>query len=189
MAPSRRAKGHPKTQAPFTSGVQHWASGGRVKWVDPKNIHLTVRFLGDTDDKLVPKIARLMDEVASPFPAVEASIARLGAFPNLNRPRVIWAGIDGELEPLEKMAHQIELAVRKLRFEKESKGFKPHLTLARVRDPRDVGRLPAEIENYRVQRTPLLLDRLVLFKSTLTPRGPIYDRLHETVLGEERFGE
>ena len=102
---------------------------------------------------------------------------------------MIWAGLaeSDSVREMEKMARQVELAVRQLRFEPDSKGFKPHLTLGRVKDPRDLGELPEYLKSYRFDPLPLRLDRLVLFQSTLTPQGPIYDRLHEAKLGEERL--
>jgi len=162
--------------------------GGSVKWVAPHNIHLTVRFLGDTEEDRVPKIQQLLDTVASEHASVPTAIESLGAFPNLRRPRVIWAGISDNIEQLEKMSRQVELGVRKLRFEKEAKGFKPHLTLGRVRKPQGLDKLTAYLQTVQVEPMPLTLDRLVLFKSTLTPQGPIYDRVHEAMLGRERFG-
>lgn len=163
--------------------------GGSVKWVAPQNVHLTVRFLGDTEEQRVPKIKQLLDKVASEHPTVATTIDCLGAFPNLRRPRVIWAGIHDNVDSLEKLARQVELGVRKLRFEKETKGFKPHLTLARIRKPQGLEQLIAHLESFVLEPQVLTLDRLVLFKSTLTPKGPIYDRLHEAMLGQERFGD
>ncbi len=165
------------------------ARGGKVRWVAAKNLHLTVRFLGETEVAKIPKLKKLIDETAAKFPAAETSIDRLGGFPNLNRPRVIWAGLaeNEAVESLVKMARQIELAVRQLRFEADKKGFKPHLTLGRVKDPRDLGPLPDYLKSYRFEPMPLTLDQLVLFQSTLTPQGPIYERLHEAKLGEERM--
>ncbi len=163
--------------------------GGSVKWVAPQNVHLTVRFLGDTEEQRVPKIKQLLDKVASEYPTVATTIDRLGAFPNLRRPRVIWAGIHDNVDRLEKLARQVELGVRKLRFEKETKGFKPHLTLARIRKPQGLEQLIAHLESFVLEPQVLTLDRLVLFKSTLTPKGPIYNRLYEAVLGQERFGD
>jgi 2'-5' RNA ligase len=160
-----------------------------VKWVASQNIHLTVRFLGDTEEQRVPKIQELLDKVASAHNTVATTIDRLGAFPNLRRPRVLWAGINGNVEMLEKLARQVELGVRKLRFEKESKGFKPHLTIGRIRKPQNLERLAARMESYTMEPLPIRFDRIVLFKSTLTPKGPIYERLHEAMLGQERFGE
>jgi 2'-5' RNA ligase len=159
-----------------------------VKWVASQNIHLTVRFLGDTEEQRVPAIRQLLDEVASGQSIVETSIGRLGGFPNLRRPRVLWAGIDGNVDLLEKLARRVELGVQGLHFEAESKGFKPHLTLGRIREPQGLERLVARMESYRMEPLPIRIDRIVLFKSTLTPKGPIYERLHEAMFGQERFG-
>ena len=156
--------------------------GGRIKWVEPKNIHLTARFLGDTQESLVGKLSELLDSVAAEYQAVSTTINGLGAFPNLSRPRVIWAGLGENTESLAKIAGDVEMGVRRLRFKKEPKRFKPHLTLGRVKDPSGLQELIAYIESYTVEEIPVLFDRLVLFKSTLTPQGPIYERLHEAML-------
>ncbi len=163
--------------------------GSGVKWVNPKNIHLTLRFLGDTDERLVPKICSLLDAVVSDIDALSSKIDALGAFPNLRRPRVIWAGINGGVEALSKLAHRIESGVRDLGFESEPKRFKAHLTLGRVRDHNKLGALSDDLAAYQMEPKRLLFDRVVLFKSTLTPQGPIYERLHEAKLGIERFGD
>jgi len=159
--------------------------GGRVKWVEPKNIHLTVRFLGDTEERLVENLSALIDGVAADFSAVETTIDRLGAFPNLRRPRVLWAGLRENTEILERLAGQVELEVRKLRFKKEPKRFQPHLTLGRVKDPTTLETLTAYLQEFTLEAMPVTFDRLTLFKSTLTPQGPIYDRLHEAMLGRK----
>jgi len=156
--------------------------GGPVKWVKPENIHLTLRFLGETDENLVSKIKTEIDAVAAGHAQVRTSISRLGGFPNLNRPRVIWVGIEHNLELLSKMARQMELRARTLRFEKESRAFKAHMTLARIRQPRGLESLTKAMEGYVFEEIPVHFDRIVLFKSTLTPQGPIYERLHEAAL-------
>jgi len=156
--------------------------GGPVKWVKPENVHLTLRFLGETEESLVSKLKTEIDAVAAAHTQVTTSISKLGGFPNLNRPRVIWVGIVHNLELLAKMARQMELKARELRFEKEKRGFKAHLTLGRVRQLRGLENLTAAMENYVFEEIPVHFDRIVLFKSTLTPQGPIYDRLHEASL-------
>ncbi|HPI33207.1 MAG TPA: RNA 2',3'-cyclic phosphodiesterase, partial [candidate division Zixibacteria bacterium] len=166
------------------------AKGGPVRWVAPENIHLTVRFLGETDEARVPKLRSLIDSIAPAFAPADVLIDRLGGFPNLRKPRVIWAGL-AAAEPVERMAQmarQVELAVRQLRFEPEKKGFQPHLTLGRVKDPRGMEQLAAFMESYRFTPLAVRLDRLVLFRSTLTPKGSIYERVHEAKLGDERLG-
>ncbi len=160
-----------------------------VKWVKARNIHLTLRFLGDTDDRLVPGISSLLNNVVAQVGTIQSQIDCLGGFPDLRRPRVIWAGINGGVEELSKLAQQIELGVRELGFETESKEFKAHLTLGRVRDVNKLGTLAEYLTSYRMKPNVLSFDRVVLFKSTLTPQGPIYERLHEAKLGVERFGD
>lgn len=155
---------------------------GVVKWVASKNIHLTVRFLGDTDERLVADISQKLDTIAGQFRFVETSINQLGAFPNLRRPRVIWAGIKSGIDTLSQIAAATELAVQDLGFAAESKGFKAHLTLGRVRDRGNPSRLIDFMSEFQLAPIPVRFDRIVLFKSTLTPSGPIYDRLHEALL-------
>ncbi len=162
----------------------------KVKWVEPHNIHMTIRFLGDTGESLIPALKQLINEAAAHATPCHVKLSRLGAFPNLTRPRVIWAGFDesSPLTPLQSIAEKIELGVRQLGFEPESKSFKPHLTLARVKFPDGLQRLCEMVRTYPFAPIDVSLDRLVLFKSTLTPRGPVYEKLHESVFGAERFG-
>ncbi len=163
--------------------------GGKVKWVAPRNIHITVRFLGDTDEKLVEPLKQLLDKIASQFSPAEITIDRLGAFPNLNRPRVLWAGLveNDAIDNLRKLTRQVELAVRKLRFEKEKKGFKPHLTLGRVRDAHGLDNLLEYMNAYQFTPMSMVVDRVCLIQSTLTPQGPIYTTLHEVMLGKQEM--
>lgn len=163
-------------------------SGQSVRWVKPENIHLTVRFLGETDENTVPKLTSLLDKVAAEFSASQLQLGRLGAFPNFRRPNVFWVGLEGDSSELTKMARQVELGVRTLRFEREKKGFRPHLTLGRVKRGRDVRPVVATMETWAVSPRNVLFDQLVLFKSDLTPQGAVYTRLHTADLQVERFG-
>lgn len=154
-----------------------------VRWVKPSAVHLTVRFLGDTDPALIPKLKALIDGAVSDMAPAAGVISSLGAFPNLRRPRVIWAGLehDSAVEAVSKLARQVELAVRKLRYQPEKRSFKPHLTLGRVKSLNGIEPLNAAVDQYRVDPIAVPFDRLVLFQSTLTPQGAIYKRLHERI--------
>lgn len=165
------------------------ATKAKVKWVDPPNIHITVRFLGDTDERLIPDIRKLIDVSAGHASPTTVWITRLGAFPNLKRPRVFWAGPDeqSQIRGMQAMADEIERGAQRLGLEPETKPFKPHLTLARVKYPDGLDLLCAAVRAYRLTPIELLLDRLVLFRSTLTPTGPVYEKLHESVMGADRF--
>ncbi len=155
---------------------------GRVKWVNPKNIHLTLKFLGDTDERLVAPIKKAIEETTSRHNKIESTINRVGVFPNLNRPKVIWAGLSEGIEALKSLAGDIENEMAKLGFEKEKRPFKSHLTLGRVKDSSGLHDLGEAIKNYELTPQKLIFDRIILFKSTLTPSGPIYDRLFEANL-------
>jgi RNA 2',3'-cyclic 3'-phosphodiesterase len=159
-----------------------------VKWVTANNIHLTVKFLGDTDEKLIPRIRTAMNETVAAFQPFESVMDRVGGFPNLMKPRVIWVGGSQPIEAAVRMAAEIDRRMHELSFEKEKRPFKAHLTLGRVREGRSISALATHLESFKLTPIPLKLDRLVLFKSTLTPKGSIYERLHEAKLGQERFG-
>jgi 2'-5' RNA ligase len=158
-----------------------------VKWVVAKNIHLTIKFLGETEEDLAPGISKALDDIAAKHSAIDSVIDTLGGFPNLKRPRVIWVGSAQPVEAAARIAGDVDLAMQAFNFEKETRPFKAHLTMGRVREGRKTDDLARYIERYRLERMPLRLDRLTLFKSTLTPAGSIYDRLHESLLGATRF--
>lgn len=153
-------------------------SGADLKLVSPQNIHLTIRFLGDIPMSIVDEIYEEMKNIQfSPF---QIEIRGLGAFPKLNYPRVIWAGIKKGSNVLENIFSQLEYRLRGLGFKKDKKGFSPHLTIARVRTGRNKSRLAeliTELEDYEFGI--INADCLRLKKSDLTPRGPIYTNLRE----------
>ena len=115
-------------------------AGGPVKWVEPQNIHLTLKFLGDTDEKLIPQIKNIIDNIASHYEAVTTVLNFLGAFPNLSRPRVYWIDLKGG-DYLGQIAAEFDDAVHVLGFEKENRPFKSHLTLGRVKFPENLQKL------------------------------------------------
>jgi len=154
-----------------------------VRWVKADNIHLTLRFLGETEEKLVPRLQEMITTIAPRYQSVEANFSTLGAFPNLRRPRVIWVGLTDLPEHLFALADEIEQKIRQLGFKPEHRRFKPHVTLGRVKRDRQVRVLPAEIERYPMEPIAVRLDTLTLFKSTLTPDGPIYEALTACSLG------
>nr|MBN2278537.1 RNA 2',3'-cyclic phosphodiesterase [candidate division Zixibacteria bacterium] len=149
----------------------------RVNWVAPKNIHLTLKFLGDTDEAQVAEIISSLESIAGRHRAVNSMIDRLGAFPNIRRPRVIWAGLSGGIEQLEALAGEIEEAMAAFGFPKENRPFKSHLTLGRVKDNFQTAELAEAVNSYQFVPEKIVFSEMVLFKSTLTPRGPIYERL------------
>ena len=153
-------------------------SGADLKTVKPQNIHVTIRFLGDIQPSMVDAIHEEMKQISfSPF---NIQLQGLGAFPKPNHPRVVWAGIQKGSEELKDVFQQLEPRLRGLGFKPDTKGFSPHLTIARVRNGRNKFRLAEliqEMANYEFGTIQAKCLRLK--KSDLTPRGPIYTNLRE----------
>ncbi len=156
-----------------------------LKTVKPELTHLTLKFLGETDESIVQDI---MDRVARTVKGQGSFSIRLkgmGAFPSLSNIRVVWVGIE-DGAPLGHIAQGLEDAMAELGFVKEKRDFKPHLTLARARSARNVG-IVQEIlrENAATDFGEYRVDRVLLKKSILTPHGPIYSTVAEQLLSSE----
>jgi 2'-5' RNA ligase len=153
-------------------------AGADLKLVEPQNIHITMRFLGDIKPAMVDLIHEAMKKV--PFSAFNCEIRGLGAFPDLRYARVVWAGIREGAEELKAVFNQLEPNLQKLGFRPDSKGFSPHLTLARVRTGRNKAELARCVQDLAEYDFGVVkADCLRLRKSTLTPHGPIYSTLRE----------
>ena len=153
-------------------------TGANLKIVQPQNIHVTMRFLGNISPNIIDSIYEEMEQVS--FAPFEIELRGVGAFPTLKYPRVLWVGIKKGAEELADISGQLEPRLRRLGFKPDPKGFSPHLTIARVRSGRNKAeliRVVTESEDYQfgVVKTSCLR----LKKSVLTPKGPIYSTLRE----------
>ena len=158
-------------------------SRARVRWVKPGSIHLTLKFLGNISPVQVDEIAAAAAQVIVDEPPVTLCPAGLGAFPSNRKPRVIWVGLRGEVERLVNIQAGLERALEPLGFAQEGRGFRPHLTIGRVKDRR---RLQSLIEAMSTQELPEFnsfdADEIILYKSDLRPTGAIYTKLHRMPL-------
>ena len=161
-------------------------SGADVKWVTPKNIHLTLKFLGDLNEKRLPQIKEALEEVAKNNSAFPLRFSTLGAFPNMNSPRVIWAGIDQGDNETKAIAIELEEKIAKIGIPKEKREFSSHITLGRTRSDKNLDKLVKEIkrlENPWAGKNPeCLIKTITLFQSSLFPLGPTYTALKEASL-------
>ena len=166
-------------------------SGADVKWIEKDNIHLTLKFLGEITEEKSEKIKYILDEIAKqtkPFElslkiSKEGSGPFLGAFPNLDHPRVIWVGLDKGAAESRLVAEKVDDALLKIGFQKESRPFAAHLTIGRVRSSKNKEGLKEKIANLQQKSYSLqLIDVITLFQSKLTPKGPIYTKIHESKL-------
>jgi 2'-5' RNA ligase len=153
-------------------------TGADVKLVEPQNIHVTMRFLGDISPATVDKVYEAMQNVKfTPFTIL---VRGLGVFPSISYPRVVWAGMTEGVEQLRSIFDQLEPQLRVLGFPKDAYGFSPHLTIARVRSGRNKQNL-AELVTKRgdFEFGTIQANCLRLKKSQLSPKGPTYSTLKE----------
>jgi len=145
-----------------------------LKMVDPDKLHITLKFLGDTAISLNDDIISIMEDALGDTEPFEIRIRDMGVFPSANYIKVVWLGVEsGGI--LENISSRLNVALKSLGFKRE-KGFKGHLTLARVRSARDKNKIIKMIKANRdvhVLNTPV--NGINLMKSTLTPKGPIYE--------------
>ena len=157
-----------------------------VRWVDPEGIHLTLKFLGDIDPGLVEDVLRAMEQAASGSLPFQLYLNELGVFPNHRRPRVLWAGLGGDLDALGALQEKLEAAMSRLNFPRERRTFNPHLTLGRVRDGvSDVVRQRVGAVVSRVSLDgagPWPVNGVHLMRSNLTPDGAVYSSLGSVAL-------
>jgi len=153
-------------------------TGADLKLVAPQNIHVTVRFLGDTSPGMVEKVYEAMKKVQ--FTPFTIQIRGIGVFPNLNYPRVVWAGMTEGVEQLKSIFDQLEPQLRLLGFQADAYGFSPHLTIARVRSGTNKQRL-AELVAKKgdYEFGSIKADCLKLKRSQLSPKGPTYSTVRE----------
>ena len=155
--------------------------GKCIKTVEPGNLHVTLKFLGDTEPSVLPVIHDTIRQVAQQFPPMSMQVAGIGAFPHVNRPSVIWAGLDHAV-PLIHVANLLDAELESLNFSREKRPFQPHLTLARVKrkPPPQLKSIIAQFQETEFGE--LKVSEIELFRSELRPEGPIYTVLHSAPL-------
>jgi len=158
-------------------------SRGGVRWVKPSSIHLTLKFLGDIHPPQVDQIAAVATQIVRAQSPITLCADGLGCFPNQRKPRVIWVGLMGEVDRLVNIQAGLENALEPLGFAREGRGFRPHLTIGRVKDRH---RLQSLIEAMSTVELPEFnsfdADEIILYKSDLRPTGAIYTKLHRMPL-------
>jgi 2'-5' RNA ligase len=148
-----------------------------VRWVEPKNIHLTLRFLGDTEAHLLPDIIDGLNQLAATQESFALKLGELGCFPNQRRPRVLWVGLGGQLERLHRLYNAVEQLLVPLGWDLEGRSFHPHLTLGRAKDSRRLAE--ARLQWGRVlEPRALPVNALHLIESQLRPDGAVHTPRH-----------
>lgn len=153
-----------------------------LKVVRPELLHVTLKFLGDAEEDLVEEILLRMKESTEGVRSFSIRLQGMGAFPSMSNIRVVWVGIeDGRV--LGEIARKLDSTLSGLGFERDRKGFAPHITLARTRTPRNIANVQEILRtNAATDYGEYPVDRILLKKSVLGPQGPTYSVVREQPL-------
>jgi len=168
---------------PLRRVLKELAGMGRaLKAVDPDNLHVTLKFLGNTEVDLVPHVRSLMESAAEAREPCVLTVSGLGVFPHAERPNVVWAGLDGA-ETLAALADDLETGLERYGFARENRSFVPHLTLARVKakPPESLRDLLAR--HAKTSFGTAAIDHVELIRSEPGPEGSRYTVLASSPLG------
>jgi len=156
-----------------------------LKVVKPENIHITLKFLGDTEETLIDKIEEIIKNSVKGEKPFNIKLKSTGVFPNTNYIKVVWIGIE-KGEKIGEIAEVIDEGLTKIGFKKEKRKFSAHLTITRVKSAKNKDQILRIINKYKdVEFADIKIKSIKLIKSELTKSGPIYSTLKEIKIGEE----
>ncbi len=164
-------------------------AGGMVKWVEPENMHITLKFIGNVRQSDVPEVVRIGREVAARGRSCQIQIVGAGAFPNPRRARVIWLGAQGDVQALAETAAELDKLLAEAGLSQpENRAFTVHVTLGRVRKGARVRDLTEYLQRYDGQQFgELSISSFHLMRSHLRPTGPVYETVEIFQLGGNRM--
>jgi len=154
-----------------------------VRWVRPDNIHLTLKFLGDTPPTVVPAVSDALAVAVSGAAPFYLGLKGVGVFPGIKAARVIWAGLYGDVAQVIDLQQAVETSLFKVGFPRDKRSFKAHLTLGRIKAavaPAQMAEALAAFSTFSAKR--FVADAVTLFKSDLQPSGAVYTSLKRIAL-------
>ena len=159
-----------------------------ARTVRPEGIHLTLKFLGDVDVELIPEIEVAMDSAAGEIAPFDLSLGDAGVFPNPRATRVLWVGVEGDLDSLGRLQQRVEESLAELGFRPERRRFNPHITAGRVRDRvsnADRQRVTETLLSHEYARPLVRVESISLILSALHPDGAVYEPIYSVSLGDD----
>ncbi len=157
-------------------------TGAFVSWVKPKNIHVTLKFLGEIPEDKINEVFSATQKALEGIRKFTMNLKEMGVFPDLRRPRVIWIGTGSGEEELSHLAKRIEEEMEKIGFPKEKRKFSAHFTIGRVKSPKNIEKLMELVESSDFQTEKIEVNEVVMMKSQLHPAGAIYTPLKKVPL-------
>ncbi len=148
-----------------------------VRLVHPENAHITLKFLGPTDENLVPRIIERVSLALKEFKMFEFKCEGTGVFPKASHPRVLWLGISRGSDNLKILSQKINNTLEMLQINKDKRGFTSHITLGRIKNSKKHVDGLEKFLSYSFQPTSNIVNRLIFYESVLTPKGAVYNPL------------
>jgi 2'-5' RNA ligase len=165
-------------------------SSADVGWMVPSKFHFTLKFIGQMEEKKIEAMTVALKESLKEEEKFSLVFGETGVFPNYERMRVIWIGAGAGEEKLRHLAEKVENAAISAGAQKESRPFSAHLTLGRLRSPKNSGELKKKIQEIKkMDSLSFLVDRVKIFESILKPAGAEYVVLREIILGSRVKGQ
>ena len=150
------------------------ADGTKIGWIRKGNMHLTLKFIGDTPEDDVDQVNRALKDIIATALIMEFEISGTGCFPKKERPRVLWLGINGDLNPLQVLVKNINNALDPLGYPKEEKDYVPHLTLARIKYPQKYTPDISSFLDAKYEPIQLNINKIHFMRSELFFNGSVY---------------
>lgn len=151
-----------------------------LKWVSGKNLHLTLKFLGETEEERIEDIKTAVSNTCSNYEQFNIYYDHYGAFPSTDYPKVLFFGLKNNKNTLIKLQKELENRLAKSGFEKEDRDYTPHLTFARTRKSTDINKLKYDFNNFVENNKIRILQKvnsISLIESKLHKSGPVYKEI------------
>lgn len=161
-----------------------------MKWVGEDNMHVTLLFLGEVDDREIVQVCRLAQQAVQEMPPFPLAIEGFGCFPHARRPRVLWVGVGQGKEEMLRLYDALATPLSALGYRREDRPYSPHITLGRTKSDGPMQALGDALEKYRTwEGGTMQVDEVLLMGSELTREGPIYTVLGRAILGTKNSQE
>ena len=155
----------------------------RIGWEKTEKQHITLKFLGNTDSSLLKNLQGRVSEIAEKHSGFTLRLARAGVFPRASRPRVLWIGLEDRPNRIQPMYADLEEACQELGWAKETRAFRPHITIGRVRDPDEATAVADAHLRTTIEPVEFEVAEIVIYESKLESTGSVYSRLARITLG------
>lgn len=158
-----------------------------VGWTEPRNMHLTLKFLGETEERTLSAIREAALAAAECCRPLTLTLRGSGVFPNARNPRVLWVGLGGDIEPVVRLAAAIDERMAGCGFERESRSYSPHITIGRFKSPIGARELLSAAYQYPLAPLSFRIEELIVMQSQLKPGGAVYTPIARCPLGLTRM--